>query len=122
MMSSVPTALTHIRSGRLRPIAGSAARRSPPPPDVPTIGEQGYPGFDANTWYGIFVPAGTPAEVIDRLNAAANEVLRTEPVIERVRQEGGDVVGGTREAFARLVREDHAKWAEVVCISGARAD
>lgn len=122
MMSSVPTALSHIRSGRLRAIAGSAARRSPALPDVPTIGEQGYPGFDANTWYGIFVPAGTPAEVMERLNTVANEVLRSDPVIERVRQEGGDVVGGTREAFARLVREDHAKWAQVVRTSGARAD
>jgi tripartite-type tricarboxylate transporter receptor subunit TctC len=108
MMSSVPTALAHIRSPAL--------------PDVPTIGEQGFPGFDANTWYGIFVPAGTPAEVMERLNAAANQVLRSDLVIERVRQEGGDVVGGTREAFARLVRDDAAKWAQVVRTSGARAD
>ncbi|SFK64520.1 tripartite tricarboxylate transporter substrate binding protein [Falsiroseomonas stagni] len=122
MMSSVPTALSNIRDGRLRAIAVSAARRSPVLPDIPTIGEQGFPGFDANTWYGLFVPAGTPAAVVQRLNTAANDALRAPGVADRVRQEGGDIVGGTAEAFARMVVADAAKWSRVVQESGARAD
>jgi tripartite-type tricarboxylate transporter receptor subunit TctC len=122
MMSSVPTALSNIRDGRLRPIAVSAARRSPVLPDVPTIGESGWAGFDANTWYGFFVPAGTPPAVIERLNRATNEALRLPGVAERIRTEGGDIVGGTQQAFAQLVAADAVKWARVVRDSGARAE
>ncbi|WP_431282584.1 tripartite tricarboxylate transporter substrate binding protein [Humitalea sp. 24SJ18S-53] len=122
MMSSVPTALSHIREGLLRAVAVSAAKRSPVLPDVPTIGQAGYPGFDANTWYGFFLPAGTPAPIVQRLNAAANEALRAPGVADRVRQEGGDIVGGTPAAFAELVAADLAKWSRVVRESGARAE
>ena len=122
MMSSVPTALSNIRDGRLRPIAVSAARRSPVLPDVPTIGESGWAGFDANTWYGFFVPAGTPAAVIEKLNRVTNEALRLPGVAERIRTEGGDIVGGTQQAFAQLVAADAVKWSRVVRDSGARAE
>lgn len=122
MLSSVPTALSQIRAGKLRPIAVSAAKRSPALPDVPTIGEQGYPGFNAGTWYGALVPAGTPAEVVKTLNTAVNEAIKSPEVRERIRQEGGDILGGTPDEFATMVKADYEKWGKVVKESGAKID
>jgi tripartite-type tricarboxylate transporter receptor subunit TctC len=122
MLSSIPTALSQIRAGRLRPIAVSAAKRSPSLPDVPTIGEQGYPGFDAGTWYGLLVPAGTPDAVVEKLNAVANEAIKADDIREKIRQEGGDSYGGTSAEFAALMKNDAAKWAPIVKESGAKVD
>lgn len=122
MLSSVPTALSQIRAGKLRPIAVSADKRSPALPDVPTIGEQGYPGFNAGTWYGLFVPAGTPPNVVAALNTAANEALKMPEVREQILKEGGDVNGGSSEAFAAKVKADYEMWGPVVKSSGAKVD
>ena len=122
MLSSVPTALSQIRAGKLRPIAVSADKRSPALPDVPTIGEQGYPGFNAGTWYGLLVPAGTPPEVVQALNSAANAAIKLPEVREKILQEGGDAYGGTSAAFATMLKADHGKWGSVVKESGAKID
>jgi tripartite-type tricarboxylate transporter receptor subunit TctC len=122
MLSSIPTALSQIKAGKLRPIAVSAAKRSPSLPDVPTIGEQGYPGFDAGTWYGLLVPAGTPPEVVEALNKAANEAIASDDIREKIRQEGGDSTGGTTAEFAALMKADSEKWSKVVKESGAKVD
>jgi len=122
MLSSVPTALSQIRSGKLRPIAVSATKRSPALPDVPTIGEQGYPGFNAGTWYGLLVPAGTPSEVVKAINTAANEAIKTPEVREKILQEGGDVYGGTSAEFATMLKADYEKWGSVVKESGAKIE
>lgn len=122
MLSSVPTALSQIRAGKLRPIAVSADKRSPALPDIPTIGEQGYPGFNAGTWYGLLVPKGTPAEVVQAINAAANEALKMPGVREKILQEGGDVYGGTPQQFATMLKADYEKWGAVVKESGAKLD
>jgi tripartite-type tricarboxylate transporter receptor subunit TctC len=122
MLSSVPTALSQIKAGKLRPVAVSAVKRSPALPDVPTIGEQGYPGFDAGTWYGLLAPTGTPPEVIKKLNLAANEAIKLPEVREKILAEGGDVVGGTSDAFATMLKADYDKWTKVVKESGAKID
>ena len=122
LMSSVPTSLGQIKNGRLKPIAVSAAKRSPSLPRVPTIGESGYPGFDAGTWYGLFVPADTPAEIVQRLNDAANQALKSPSVKETIQSEGGDALGGTSAQFADVIRADAAKWSKVVAQSGAKID
>lgn len=122
MLSSVPTALSQIKAGKLRPVAVSAVKRSPALPDVPTIGEQGYPGFDAGTWYGLLVPAGTPPEVVAKLNAVANEAIKQPEVRDKILAEGGDVSGGTSEEFAAMLKADSAKWSKVVKESGAKID
>ncbi len=122
MLSSVPTALSQIRAGKLRPIAVTATKRSPALPDVQTIEELGYPGFDAATWYGFLVPAGTPADVVAALNTAANEAIKADDVREKVLQEGGDVIGGTPEQFAQAIKRDYEKWGKVVQDSGAKLD
>ncbi len=122
MLSSIPSALSQIRSGKLRAIAVSADKRSPTLPDVPTIAEAGYPGFNAGTWYGLFVPANTPAAVIQRINLAANESLASEDVIARVTKEGGITLGGTKEIFAEKIRLDYEKLGKAVRDSGAKVD
>jgi tripartite-type tricarboxylate transporter receptor subunit TctC len=118
MLSSIPTALGLIQSGGLRAIAVSALARSPVLPDVPTVAEQGYPGFDAGTWYGLLVPAGTPPEVVARLNAAGNAALKSPAILERVQQEGGVVLGGTSAAFTEKLQRDNTKWSKVIQEAG----
>ncbi len=121
-LSSVPSALGHIKTGRLRALAVTSAKRSAEMPDVPTIAESGHAGFEANTWYGLLAPAATPAPVVARLNAAANRVLAMPDVRQRLASEGGDALGGTPEEFAAFLRAEHAKWGRVVKESGAKLD
>lgn len=121
-LSSVPSALGHIRTGRLRALAVTSAKRSAEMSDVPTIAESGYRGFDANTWYGLLAPAGTPAAVVARLNAEVNRVLAMPDVRQTLASEGGDAVGGSPGQFASFLRIEHAKWGRVVKESGAKLD
>ena len=121
-MASVPTALSQIKGGKLRALAVTFTKRSPALPDVPTIAESGYKGFDANTWFGLLVPAGTPAPVVARLNAEVNKVLNMPDVREKFAAEGGGALGGTPEDFAALLKADYSKWAKVVKDSGATVD
>ncbi|OZI37537.1 hypothetical protein CAL29_03775 [Bordetella genomosp. 10] len=122
MMSSIPTSFGQIRAGQLRAVAVSADRRSASLPDVPTIAEAGYPGFNAGTWYGFFVPAKTPQAVVDILNEAANEALRSPDVVKTIQADGGEVIGGSSKAFLAVLHEDAAKWSKAVKESGARVD
>ncbi len=121
-MSSVPSALGQLRGGKLRALAVTSAKRSPELPEVPTIAESGYPGFEANTWYGLLAPAGTPAPIVVMLNAEVNRVLATPEVRGRLASEGGDTLGGSPEQFASFLKAEHAKWGRVVRDSGAKAD
>src|SRR5947208_6119975 len=121
-MSSVPSALSQIKAGRLRAIAVSSAKRARELPEVPTIAESGYGGFEANTWYGLLAPAGTPAPIIARLNAEVNRALRTPEVRERLASEGGEPLGGSPEQFASFLKAEHAKWGGTVRGSGPRGD
>ena len=121
-LSSVPSALSQIKGGRLRALAVTSAKRAAELPGVPTIGESGYPGFEASTWYGLLAPAGTAPAIIARLNAEVNRVLRTPEVRERLAADGGEALGGSPEQFASFLRVEHAKWGRVVKESGAKAD
>ena len=118
MLSSIPTALGLINSGQLRAIAVSAIERSPALPNVPTIAEQGYPGFNAGTWYGLLVPANTPPDVVKKLNDVGNAALKSPAIVERVVAEGGIVLGGTSAAFSEKLRVDNAKWSKVIKEAG----
>jgi tripartite-type tricarboxylate transporter receptor subunit TctC len=118
MLSSIPTALGLINSGQLRAIAVSAIERSPALPNVPTIAEQGYPGFNAGTWYGLLVPTGTPPDVVKKLNEVGNAALKSPAIVERVVAEGGIVLGGTSAAFSEKLRVDNAKWSKVIKEAG----
>jgi tripartite-type tricarboxylate transporter receptor subunit TctC len=111
-----------IRDGQLRAIAVTSAERSPAFPDLPSIAEAGVPGYAAESWYGLYVPAGTPAAVIDRLNAAANAAVRTEAFQRSVAEEGLRIVGGPPAALADYVRAEAARWAEVVRAADIKAE
>ncbi|WP_425258638.1 tripartite tricarboxylate transporter substrate binding protein [Rubrivivax sp. RP6-9] len=121
-MSSVPTLIGQIRNGKLRPLAVSSARRVDDLPNVPTINESGYQGFDAVTWFGLLAPAGTPKEAITRLNAEFNKALQNPELRKKLGDEGADAAGGTPEQFAALIRDEIPRWGKVVRESGARID
>jgi tripartite-type tricarboxylate transporter receptor subunit TctC len=121
-MSSVPTLIGQIRQGKLRPLAVTSAKRVDDVPEVPTIVESGYPGFDAVTWFGLLAPRGTPADIVGRLNAEFNKALRDPALRKRLADEGADPVGGTPEQFGTLIREDIPRWGKVVRDSGAKVD
>jgi tripartite-type tricarboxylate transporter receptor subunit TctC len=120
-VASVPSVQSHVASGKLRVLAVTSARRSPIFPNVPTIGET-YKGFDAVTWFGILAPAGTPTPIVEKLNAAINRTLADPGVRKSIEQEGGEVLGGTPERFAQLMKSEIANWAMLVRQSGAKVD
>ncbi len=121
-MSSVPTLLGQVRNGKLKVIAITSAKRSPQLPDVPTLAESGYKGFEAVTWFGILAPAGTPAPIVAQLNKAINSALQQPDVADKLRSEGGDVLGGTAEQFSALLKAEVPRWARIVKDSGASLD
>ena len=120
--SSVSSVIGQIKGGKVRAIAVASAKRSPALPDVPTVAESGYPGFDADSWYGLLMPAGTPAAIVQRVNAEVNKLLALPELRERIGAEGGEALGGTSARFAALLKADLAKWGDAVRQSGAKVD
>lgn len=119
---SVPTLLGHIKTGQLRPIFVTSAQRDANLPQVPTVAESGYKGFEAVTWFGFVGPAGIPQPVVARLNAEINKALKTPELTKRLNDEGATVLGGSAEQFAALIKSEIVKWAPVIKASGARVD
>jgi len=122
MWESLNSISPHARSGKVRAIAVSGARRSPAFPDLLTIAEAGVPGYEASTWSGLIGPAGLPRPVVEKLNAAVNEAIRSPLFVERFAIIGDEPAGGTPEEFAETIRRDAARWGEVVRRSGAKID
>lgn len=120
--TSVPSVIQHIRSGKLRALAVSSAKRNSTAPEVPAVAEMGFPGFDVNPWWGVLAPAGTPRPVVDRINADVAEILKTEDVQAFFKSQGAETLALTPEAFLKLLEDDVQKWARVVKASGARID
>jgi len=118
--SAVPLA-PQVKAGRLRGLAVTSPKRSEAFPELPAIAET-VPGYEVINWFGIFAPAGTPKPIVSRVNAALNAALKSPELTKRLNASGADAVGGTAEAFARVVRADYAKWGRVVKESGARID
>lgn len=121
-VSSVPSVLQQIRTGKLRPLAVTSAKRVDDLPQTPTVGESGYKGFDAVTWFGFLAPAGTPKDVVTRLNAEFNRALQQPDLRKRLGDEGADPLGGTPEQFADLIRDDIVRWGKTVKESGIKLD
>src|SRR5512137_1466374 len=109
-----PAVLPHIRSGKLRAIAVGSAERVAALPDVGTVAEQGYPGFETSQWYGLLAPAGTPKAIIDRLAAESTRALKATSVSERFAADSARGVGGTPEQFAAFIREEQKRWQDVI--------
>lgn len=111
-----------VRAGKAKGLAITSTKRSPALPDVPTAAEAGLPGYEVSSWFGIVVPVATPAPVVERLGRELAEIARQPATRVRFAEQGLDVESTTPEAFARLIREDSAKWAKIAAESGARIE
>ena len=120
--TSLPPAVPQVKAGRVRAIAVTSAQRSPALPDVPTVNEQGFSGFDDLTWIGFFVPVGTPAGVVARLNAELGRAFEAPETRERLAQQGLEWKPNSPAEFATFLRGEIVKWARAVKESGAKAD
>jgi tripartite-type tricarboxylate transporter receptor subunit TctC len=122
MFSGMSSVMPHIKGGKLRPLAVTGAQRSPAAPEVPTIAESGFPGFEAAAWYGVLAPAGTPKAVIVRLHDEIVRALKMPDVKERLENVGFELVGGTPDEFGAYIQSEIKKWAKVVKASGVKAE
>jgi tripartite-type tricarboxylate transporter receptor subunit TctC len=120
--ANVPAILGHVKNGRLRALGVAGSRRSELMPEVPTIKETGVQGVEVSVWYGLLAPAGTPREVVTALADASIKAARSPELRPRLLEQGAEPIGSTPEEFARLLREDVAKYADAVRISGARPE
>ena len=119
MFATIPSVIQHIQAGKLLPIAMSSAKRSRSLPDVPTVIENGLPGFEAGSWFGFFAPKGTPEPIIAQLNRAVNDILAVPSIEKQLIREGADPVGGTPAEFGQFVQREYEKWKIIVRESGA---
>ena len=122
MFPSLVTALPHIRSGRLRALAVSAAKRSPLLPEVPTVVESGYAQFDSLQWYALCAPAGTPKNIVDRLNRALNAALNSPEVRDRLAEQAADILPTTPAEAAETIRREVLKWTKLVKDAGLKLE
>jgi len=120
--ANVPAIQGHVKSGRLRALATAAARRDPQLPDVPTTKEAGVEGVEVSVWYGVLAPAKTPPEIVHKVADGIIRATRDPEVRKRMLEQGAMPVGSTPEEFSKTLREEVARWAEVVKVSGAQAD
>jgi tripartite-type tricarboxylate transporter receptor subunit TctC len=122
MFDNLPPSLPQIKAGKLRALAVTSATRAPALPDVPTVAEAGLPGFEASSWFGVLAPAGTPPDIVTKLNAEIAKWLTSPEAKEKLAGVGANIAGGTPEDFARHIQAETAKWAKVVKESGAKVD
>jgi len=122
MFDNTPSSMPHVQGGRLRAIGITSAKRSPLLPDVPTIAESGYPGFDVQSWFGLAAPAGTPRAIVERLNAELNKALALPDVRKRFDDLAATAEPGTPEQFRAFIAQEVKRWNEVVKASGAKAE
>ena len=122
LMSSVPSAMAQIKSGKLRPLAVTSAGRSTALPEVSTLAELGYKGVDVSTWYGLFMPAGTPKDIVDAMNQKVNQLLATPDMKAAIHLQGAEPLPMTTGQFASVVKDDYLKWKGIVAASGARIE
>ena len=122
MSGDLSTLLPHVRSGRMRALAVTGSRRSSLLPHMHTVAESGVPGYEASGWFGMLVPAGTPQQIVDRLNGAIVKGLAMPDARERLAALGGEVGGGTPEQFAAHIRTEAAKWSRLIRTLGLKPD
>jgi tripartite-type tricarboxylate transporter receptor subunit TctC len=122
MFDNMPSSLPLVREGKLRALGVTSATRSPAAPDIPTIAEQGLPGFEAVSWFALFAPAGTPRPVVDKLQGEVKKILESPDIAKKLSEIGLEPVGSTPEELAAYQRREIVKWAKVVKDSGAKAE
>lgn len=121
-VSSIPTLIGHIKSGKMRPIAVTSLKRADDLPQVPAIAESGYKDFEAVTWFGILGPANLPKDVVAKFNADINKALKDADLQKKLGDQGADIAGSTPEQFSKLIRDDITRWGKIVKESGAKVD
>jgi tripartite-type tricarboxylate transporter receptor subunit TctC len=122
MFATIPSVIQHVRAGRLRAIAVTSSRRSPALPDIPTVAESGFPGFEAGSWFGFVAPTGTPEPIIRKLHEQIAAIVRMRDINEQLASQGADPVGSTPEEFGQYMQSETEKWAKVVRASGIRLE
>lgn len=119
---TTPSTMPHVRTGRLRALGVTTAKRTPAAPDVPTIAEAGLPGYEQSAWHGLLAPAGTPQAIITKLHAEVLRALRSTDVAERFAAQGIDAIGSSPAEFAVFIKQDLAKYEKLVKTAGIRID
>ena len=122
MFDNLPNVIQHVRAGKMKALGVTTARRSALAPEVPSIAEAGVPGYDLSVWFGVLAPAGTPREILQRLNAEIVKILQSADVKERFFKQGVDVQTSTPEQFDAFVKSEVGRWAKVIKDAGIRAD
>ena len=122
MFDNMPSSLPLVKEGRLRALGVTSLKRSPAAPEIPTIAEQGLPGFDAASWFALFAPAGTPRPIVDRLQVEVKKILAQPEIAKKLAEAGLDAVGSSPDELAAYQRTEIAKWAKVVRDSGAKVE
>lgn len=122
MFDNIPSAITHIRSGKLRALATTGPKRSATLPEVPTMIEAGVPGYESTAWFGLAMPAGTPAELIARMNAEGQKTAKAPDFIKRVTELGYEIIGGSTAQMAAMIQDEIKRWGPIVKASGAKVD
>lgn len=122
MFDNLPSSLQFIKAGKLKALAVTSTARSAALPDVPTLAESGLPGFEASSWFGVLAPAGTPPDIVARINGAIGAWLATPEAKDKLMSQGAIAAGGTPDEFAKHIAAETAKWAKVVKASGAHVD
>ena len=122
LMDSIVSAQTHVKSGKVRPLAVSGTQRSSSMPEVPTFDELGIPGLAFSNWFGVFAPAGTPPEIVQRLNRELNALLRSPELIARLQAAGAEPAGGSAEQFGKTYRDEGENWRAVIRRAGIQPE
>jgi tripartite-type tricarboxylate transporter receptor subunit TctC len=122
MFATIPSAIQLVRAGKLRALAVTSLQRSAGVPDIPTVAESGYPGFDASSWFGLVGPAAIPRDIVNKISADMARVLKQPDMRDKFIRQGADPVGSTPEEFGQYMKDETAKWAKIVKSSGAKAD
>jgi tripartite-type tricarboxylate transporter receptor subunit TctC len=122
MFDNAPNVMPQVKAGKLRALGMSSAKRSSFAPDIPTVAESGVPGYEVAVWFGLVAPAGTPREIVQKLNAEAMRILAMPDVRERFLSQGVEPVGSTPEQFAEHIKSQMTKWAKVVQDAGVKAE
>jgi tripartite-type tricarboxylate transporter receptor subunit TctC len=122
MFDNIPSAISHIRAGKLRALATTGAKRAVVLPEVPTMIEAGVPGYESTAWFGLAMPAGTPREIINRMNAEGQKATKAPEFMKRMADLGYEIVGGTPEQMASMIQDEMRRWGPIVKASGAKVD
>jgi tripartite-type tricarboxylate transporter receptor subunit TctC len=122
MFDNIPSSLQHIKAGKLRAVATTGAKRSSTLPDLPTVAEAGVPGYESGVWFGLMVPAGTPKDIITKLNAEALKAVKLPDYQKRMNDLGYEIIAGSPEQMAERIKGEIARWGPVVKASGAKVE